>query len=175
MYPNAVRAYQIDRGCVNEMQYQLWRGRPTMTADEILRALTGLGLRRTRPRRLIAEQLERHAQNEALFTTDGLYADLQRRDPQIGRATVFRAVEALTRCRLLDRVEFADGTRRYRVASDTHCHYVTCLSCQRVAKVGVCLPDELFIQATRETGYTIEWHALELFGRCPYCRRRGIQ
>src|SRR5256885_6040822 len=43
---------------------------------------------------------------------------------------------------LLDRIEFADGTHRYRVCGGTHHHHLTCTHCHRVVEIDICLPQE---------------------------------
>src|SRR5690348_1992850 len=114
-----------------------------MTADAILALFDNLGLRNTRPRRLIAERLAALASHGADFSTEDLWKDLQTVDPPIGRATVYRVVDILVREGLLDRVPFADGTHRYRVCGGSHHHHLTCTRCQRVVEVRACVPPEM--------------------------------
>jgi Fur family ferric uptake transcriptional regulator len=101
-----------------------------------------------------------------------LWQDVQARDPQaqVGRATVYRAVDLLLRAGLLDRVPLADGTHRFRVCGAMHHHHVTCTQCQRIVEVDACLPAELLSAIAASTDFAIEGHALELFGLCPQCR-----
>lgn len=144
------------------------------TTGRILAVFEELGLRNTRPRRLIAERLAVLAAEDGGFATDDLWHDLQREDPQIGRATVFRAVEVLTQQGILDRVTFADGTHRYRVcAAGAHHHHMTCTCCHRVIEVEACLPDETLAAIAQQADFTIEGHSVELFGRCADCRGKG--
>ena len=139
-------------------------------ADRILAAFDTMGLRNTRPRRLIAERLAALAAGRDDFTAHDLWRELQAVDPHIGRATVYRAVDVLLQQGLLDRVPFADGTHRYRVCGVSHHHHVTCTQCQRVIEVSECLPPELVSAIARHTDFSIEGHSLELFGRCADCR-----
>jgi Fur family ferric uptake transcriptional regulator len=142
-----------------------------VTAEGVLALFEQLGLRSTRPRRLIARRLARLASAGRDFATEDLWKALQADEPGIGRATVYRAVEVLAREGVLDRVPFADGTHRYRVCgTNRHHHHVTCVRCQRVVEVDTCLPDEVLEAIERSTHYAIEGHALELFGRCDLCR-----
>jgi Fe2+ or Zn2+ uptake regulation protein len=105
------------------------------------------------------------------FATDDLWHDLQHADPQLGRATVFRAVDILAEQGILDRVTFADGTHRYRAcAGASHHHHVTCTACHRVVEIDVCLPPETMAAIARQTDFALEGHSVELFGRCPACR-----
>jgi Fe2+ or Zn2+ uptake regulation protein len=142
-----------------------------ITTDAILDIFGTVGLRNTRPRRLIAQRLGELAARGADFATDDLWQDLLRVDPQLGRATVFRAVEVLVEQGVLDRVSFADGTHRYRVCGPSgHHHHVTCSGCHRVVEIDACLAPELLAAIERSTDFALEGHSVELFGRCPDCR-----
>jgi Fur family transcriptional regulator, ferric uptake regulator len=142
-------------------------------AHRILALFAAKGLRNTRPRRLIAGRLAALAEDGGDFTAHDLWQDVQARDPQVGRATVYRAVDLLLRAGLLDRVPLADGTHRFRVCGVMHHHHVTCTQCQRIVEVDACLPAELLTAIAAATDFAIEGHALELFGRCPQCRATG--
>ncbi len=142
-----------------------------LTTDDIHAAFESLGLRNTRPRRLIAEKLADIAASERDFVTDELWAELKQSDPELGRATVFRAVDLLVEQGILDRVTFADGTHRYRACGiGTHHHHVTCVQCHRVVDVEACLAPEVLDAIARTTDFALEGHTLEVFGRCPSCR-----
>jgi len=143
------------------------------TATRVLRALAGRGLEMTHPRRLIAERLAARAEVGADFGVQELCDDVQRIAPGVGRATMYRAVEVLVELGLLDRLAFADGTHRFRVSPGEHRHYVTCTRCRRSAAVSVCLPGHLFARVAEETGYHVEGHSIEVFGRCPNCSPLG--
>lgn len=143
----------------------------SVTAPEILAAFERMGLRNTRPRRLIASKLAQLAAHGEEFATEDLWHALQQKDPGLGRATVFRTVDALLEQGVVDRVEFADGTRRYRVCGGTlHHHHLTCVQCHRVVEVDACLPPELLATIASNADFALEGHSLELFGRCASCR-----
>jgi Fur family transcriptional regulator, ferric uptake regulator len=126
--------------------------------------------RHTRPRHLIAERVSELAVSRADFTVDDLWHDLRQREAHLGRATVYRSVEMLVQAELLDRVEFADGTHHYRVCGDSHHHHLTCTQCHRVVEIDLCLPPEHIAAISQQTRFTIEGHALALYGRCEQCR-----
>jgi Fe2+ or Zn2+ uptake regulation protein len=145
----------------------------SVTAATILDAFEAMGLRNTRPRRLIAQQLARVAATGHEFATDDLWRELQRVDPQIGRATVFRAVEILIQRGMLDRVSFADGTHRYHVCSEAHHHHLTCTRCRRVIEVDACLPNVVLSAIAQQSDFTVEGHSIEIYGQCAACRDEG--
>jgi Fur family ferric uptake transcriptional regulator len=127
--------------------------------------------RTTRPRRMIADRLVQLAQSGQDFSIDDLWQDLRQQEPHLGRATVYRSVEMLVNASLLDRIDFADGTHRYRVCGgDEHHHHLTCTACHRVVDVDICIAPELFAQLSKLTNFSIEGHSLTLYGHCAVCR-----
>ncbi len=141
-----------------------------VTAAAVRLAFEQAGLRNTRPRRLIAEQLAELATDGQNFSSDDLWRTLQSVDPGLGRATVFRAVDILLARGVLDRVDFADNTHRYRVCGAEHHHHLTCTQCHRVVEVEACLPGDAFSSIANQTGFDLEGHSIELFGRCHDCK-----
>ncbi len=139
-------------------------------AEKIRLAFDEVSQRKTRPRRLIEERLIQLAETATDFTIDDLWQELRQADPHLGRATVFRAIEKLVALKLLDRVEFADGTHHYRVCGGNHHHHLTCSQCHRVVDISLCLPKDALAALEEQTQFSIEGHSLTLFGRCPDCR-----
>lgn len=144
-------------------------------AGRILALFDSMGLRSTRPRRLIAERLAELALSGTDFTAQDLWHVVQEEDPHLGRATIYRAVDILVSQGFLDRIPFADGTHRYRMCGSHHHHHITCTQCQRVVEVDACLPAELLAAISANTDFAVEGHSLELFGRCAECRDEGEQ
>ena len=140
------------------------------TEETIAATFERLGMRATRPRRLIATRIAELGAEDAEFTAEDLWKDLLRLDPGIGRATVFRSVQLMVREGLLDRVYLADGTHRYRVCGPNHHHHITCVSCNRVVEIDECLAPDLLSAIASSTDFAIEGHSLEVYGRCSVCR-----
>ncbi len=144
--------------------------RTPISADDILAAFDAAGLRNTRPRRLIAERLADQARSGRDFATDELWQELQKRDPGLGRATIYRAVDTLVTLRLLDRIEMGNGTHRYRMCGEGHHHHLVCTACGQIEEFDLCLPEQSLEATADHAGYSMEWHSLEIFGHCPQCR-----
>jgi Fur family transcriptional regulator, ferric uptake regulator len=141
-----------------------------MIAEKIYAALDEVSQRNTKPRHLIAQRLVELAEDDEDFTIDDLWHELREKEPTIGRATVFRTVEKLAEMRLLDRIDFADGTHHYHVSDGVHHHHLTCTQCHRVVEIDLCLPQTQLDTISQQTNFVLEGHALTLFGRCKQCR-----
>ena len=149
---------------------------PGVSASEMLAALERAGLRSTRPRNALIEQIAEWATVGKDFTSEELWHATQNRAPWIGRATAFRTVELLTALGFLDQVTFADGGERYHlVQPGTHHHHLTCAECHRVVSIDACLPEQILAKVERQSGFAISGHRVELFGRCPSCQARHME
>lgn len=133
------------------------------------RALSQAGLRVTGQRRAVAQLL---SEREGQVTAEELLAESRRRSLGIGRATIFRSLELLCRLNLVERVDLPSGEHAYLLCEPEHHHHVICSQCGRAATFGMedrGLPERLE-QVARATGYRIDSHRLEVYGRCPDCQ-----
>jgi Fur family transcriptional regulator, ferric uptake regulator len=140
------------------------------TGDKIREAFNQQGQRWTRQKDQISTRLAELSDVGVDFSVEELWQDLRQVDPRMGRATVFRAVEMLVSQGLLNRIDFADGSHKYRACGESHHHHLTCVQCHRVVDIDICLPAEQISLVGIQTDFIIEGHSLTLFGLCPACR-----
>lgn len=134
--------------------------------DALLAALASAGVRLTEPRRALAGLIDGRPGH---FTAADLLADVARHRIPAGRATVFRALELLTGLGLVERLELPGGDHAYVRCDPVHHHHVVCRGCGASTEIeDRGLPD-VVRDAARRTGYRIDGHRLELYGRCPAC------
>jgi len=142
-----------------------------VNTEPLVLALDLAGYRLTEPRREVARLI---AAREGHFTAADLIDDARIRRLGIGRATIFRALDLFTELNLLERLDLPNGEHAYVPCQTSHHHHVVCMVCGRTRQV-----DDLGLQAAfdeieRHTGYSVEAHRLELYGRCPRCRSHTI-
>ena len=101
------------------------------------------------------------------FTVD----DLLRRSRGAGRATVFRTMRLLTELGVVCRVLLDDGSLHYRLSRRGHHHHLVCLGCGSVQDLDDCAVSGLVRELSSSSGYEIEGHWLEFYGRCAPCQR----
>ena len=135
--------------------------------NPIIRAFDAAGYRVTSPRRSLADVvlgLDGH------FTASELAVAARRRGLRIGRATLFRALELMIELGVVERLDLPSGEHAYVACAPAHHHHVVCSRCGRTAEVD----DQGLTGAVRrielETGFRIDSHRLELFGRCRHCQ-----
>jgi Fur family ferric uptake transcriptional regulator len=92
--------------------------------------------------------------------------------PNLGLATVYRALRALQDEGEIAAVTLPGAVPRYEPAHIEHHHHFQCTQCQRVFDVHAC-PGNLGHLAPK--GFVVEGHELTLYGRCSDCApRRAI-
>lgn len=90
-----------------------------------------------------------------------------------GRATVFRTIRLLTEIGAVCRVLLEDGSLHYRVSERAaHHHHVVCSDCGAVQELDQCAIDGVVRELTGGTGFVVEGHWLELYGKCAECRSK---
>ena len=138
-----------------------------VTPSPFVTALDSAGYRLTEPRRDVVQLI---TDREGHFTAAELLDDARTRQLGIGRATIFRALELFTELNVLERLDLPSGEHAYVPCEPAHHHHLVCSVCGRSREV-----DDHGVQAAleeieRHTGYSIDSHRLELYGRCPRCR-----
>src|SRR3712207_8759004 len=91
----------------------------TMTAEPLVRALDTAGYRLTEPRRAVADLI---AGRRGHFTAADLVAEAKARRLDIGRATIFRALELFTELNLVERLDLPNGEHAYVECARAHHH-----------------------------------------------------
>lgn len=141
----------------------------TDAPESPLAALDRAGYRLTGPRRAVAALISRR---DGHFTAADLVDDAAARNPGIGRATIFRTLEALEAVGAIERIDLPSGEHAYIACEPAdHHHHVVCASCGRAADVDDTGLAGVVNRIAAESGYRIDVHRLELFGLCPTCQR----
>jgi Fur family ferric uptake transcriptional regulator len=138
-------------------------------SERALRALSEAGFRSGGGRRQVVELLGR----EGCALTA---LEIDRRLPEVGRATVYRALEQLEGLGLIQRVDVkgdAAGFERVEPGGHHH-HHIVCERCGRV----VAFEDEQLEHAITALGarpdFTVSSHEVTLRGECDRCAGRTV-
>ncbi|MGH2454694.1 MAG: Fur family transcriptional regulator [Candidatus Limnocylindria bacterium] len=129
--------------------------------------LTAAGERVTHQRLLVADAL---AGSSRQLTADELYRDLRRREPTIGRATVFRTLETLVEAGVARRLELEGHVYAYVACLPQHHHHLACTRCGRVEEIDEAYVRPMANRVASETGFLIDDARLDFYGRCAACR-----
>jgi Fe2+ or Zn2+ uptake regulation protein len=136
-------------------------------ATAFLTALDRSDFRTTEPRRAVARLV---ADEPGHFSAADLVAAARSQRLGIGRATIFRTLDVLAELGLVERIDLPTGEHAYVACEPRHHHHVVCSGCGRTDDIDDAGLRSVVRDVARRTGYEIDDHRLELFGRCPSCR-----
>jgi Fur family ferric uptake transcriptional regulator len=137
--------------------------RPQTATRDRLRAA---GERVTPQRLLVADTLALAGRQ---LTADQLWHRVRRRSPGIGRATVFRTVEALVAAGVARRFEQDNHVYGYAACEAGHHHHLACSQCGRVEEIDEGYVSPVAARVASETGFVIDDARLDFYGRCARC------
>ena len=138
-------------------------------AGTILGAFEAAGYRLTSPRRALARLV---ASREGHFSADELLTESRRARLGVTRATIFRSLDVLADLGVVERLDLPTGEHAFVACEPAHHHHIVCSSCGRSAGVADHGLEAVADAIGRETGYRVDTHRLELFGRCPECQEK---
>ena len=102
-------------------------------------------------------------------TAQELWEKMRPRHPRVGRATVFRTLEALSEAGLARRLERDGHVYAYVACRPAHHHHLACRVCGTVEEIGEELVADITERARRELGFEIEDARLDFYGVCRVC------
>jgi Fur family ferric uptake transcriptional regulator len=137
-------------------------------ARHALEALRAAGHRRGGARTAVVEALAGH---DCAVTALELDDELRRRQPPVGRASVYRALEQLEELGLVQRIEVCRGTAGYeRIDPDGHHHHhAICRDCGRMVPFEDSSLEEAIGQLSKSISFDVSEHDVVLRGRCERC------
>ncbi len=142
-----------------------------LTANRIAGILREHGYKLTPQRHILLKVIAAHHDH---LSPDEIFEIARQEDPGIGKVTVYRTLELLNKLDLLCRVHAPDGCRGYMMRRPTeHHHHLVCSACGNAVDFTECDLNGLEKDLEAKTGFTIEGHLLELYGRCRNCRESG--
>jgi len=123
----------------------------------------------THQRRVILEEIRKE---DIHPTADEVYEMVRKRLPRISLGTVYRNLEILATCGLIQKIGPVSTQMRFDGNPCNHYH-IRCIHCGRVDNAPVDLVDNIEKEVRQKIDYTILGHRLEFLGICPACREKG--
>ena len=137
-----------------------------VSALPLITALDRSHYRMTAPRRAVARLI---ADRAGHFSAADLVKDARARRLTIGRATIFRTLDVLADLDLVERIDLPSGEHAYVACEPSHHHHLVCSGCGRSEDIDDAGMRAVVRDVAKRTGFRIDDHRLELFGRCPEC------
>lgn len=141
-----------------------------MQSDDIKNLIRRAGLKVTPHRIHVYDMLQA---SPVALTAEQIYQELKAGINPINMSTVYRIVDSFVEKQLLVRSMMPDDSRTlYEINSHIHRHYLICTGCRRRVEITTCPIHHLEHELADTTGFRIEAHRLELYGKCPACSAR---
>lgn len=105
------------------------------------------------------------------FDAEELLFQLKQEGKQVSRASVYRTLNLLVECNLVDKVDFGEDRAFYEhTFGHVHHDHLICTSCGTVVQFEDPGIEERQEEICKEHGYKLDYHVLSIFGLCPGCR-----
>ena len=139
------------------------------------RMLKEKGLKVTGQRLLVLEIMAAHPGEH--LTAEEIFDLARAKLPEIGLATIYRALQVLVDLHVIDKLSFDDGFARYELGRDLgsekhHHHHAICLGCKAVFSLEEDLLDPLEENLLERLGFLVTDHEVKLYGYCKACREK---
>lgn len=136
--------------------------------EHALEALQEAGFRSGGARRAVVELL---GEEDCALTALEIEDKLHDRSNEIGRASVYRALEQLENLRLVQRLEMGTGTASYERSSPTgeHHHHLVCDRCGAVVPFEDAQLERAIERVSGRASFHVSDHDVTLHGLCRAC------
>ena len=126
--------------------------------------------RMTNQRQIILEEIRKVNTHP---TADEIYEKVRKRLPKISLGTVYRNLEILSACGLIQKIGPSSNQMRFDGITKQHYH-IRCIYCGRVEDAPIPPTENLENVIREKSDYSIIDHKLEFIGICPQCKKKGL-
>lgn len=133
------------------------------------------GLKVTGQRQLVLEIMAAHPGEH--LTAEEIFDLAREKSPEIGLATVYRALQVLVDLHVIDRISLDDGFARFELSRELGSgkhrhHHAICLGCKRIFSLEEDLLGPLEDSVMERLGFSVTDHEVKLYGYCRMCGRK---
>ena len=129
--------------------------------------LRAAGHKSTRARRTVLEVI---CASEDHLSSSEVLSRVHKREPGIGRASVFRTLETLTRLSIIRPTCLEARSPVYvLMPADGHHAHIICPSCHRLVEIPDCPLEPALGKIARRHNVEVTGHLLEIYGLCERC------
>lgn len=135
--------------------------------DQLNQFIKKKGLRYSKQREMIAKIFFSHVGH---ISVERLLEKSQHTDGNIGIATVYRTLNLLRDAGLAVKRDFETGDIVYEHAFKEHHDHLICTRCGQVIEFENQKIEALQEHISKEHGFVLRFHKMELYGLCPKCQ-----
>ncbi len=131
------------------------------------------GYKITKQREVIFETLLENASEH--LSPEELHLIVNKKDKEIGIATVYRALQLFEELNLVYKLNFDDNRYRYELTRDEEHqhHHLICTQCNKVEEVSYDLTSNIEESIKNNYGFEVTNYVLKFFGICSQCQEKN--
>jgi len=104
------------------------------------------------------------------FTSEELYELVKKREPLVGKVTVYRTLEHLVQSGMVEELSIQKGVATYEhVIGHAHHDHLICTNCGKITELSSDRLEAVKEEEIQAAGWEAESHALKVYGLCPEC------
>jgi len=127
------------------------------------------GLKQSKQREIV---LGHFLDTSGHMTVDDLHRVIRRRNPGIGRTTIYRALKVFVDAQLAESIELKDGMTRFEHKyRHAHHDHMICVDCGTILEFVSPEIERLQDEIAEAYGFVIDSHRHQIFGLCQKCNR----
>jgi len=107
-------------------------------------------------------------------TADDIYRALEPNFPNMSVATVYNNLRVFREAGLVKELPFGDSSSRFDFVTNDHYHII-CQDCGKIVDFHYPALDEVEHVASHVTGFQVNSHRMEIYGKCPACAAQTAQ
>ena len=135
--------------------------------EDFKRLIRALHLKVTHQRMAILKTLHEGRRH---VTAQELFEMLSKNFPEIGFATVYRFLRALSDANFVTEIRMGGSPARYELTPKSHHDHLTCVRCGKICEFENKAIETLQEKVAYQFGFILTHHVLELYGVCPSCQ-----
>ncbi len=137
------------------------------TVEQALEQLKSTGVRMTPQRHAILSFLMNSMTHP---TADEIYKSLSPAFPSMSVATIYNNLRLFVDAGFVRELTYGDDSSRFDADLSEHYHAI-CRSCGKIVDFDYPPLTDVEAEASRQTGFSVEGHRMEVYGQCAECSR----
>ncbi|MBI1881661.1 MAG: transcriptional repressor [Chloroflexi bacterium] len=139
--------------------------------SNLIEELQSRGMRVTPQRAIIFEAIEKL---EGHITAEEIFEQVQKVNPYVSLATVYRTLELLMELNLINQTNFGRSQTYFALKDHGPHHHLVCSECGYIEEFSDTIFDPIRTELDQQYGFQAHTDHLSIFGICKKCREKVI-
>lgn len=135
----------------------------------LIEELQARGMRVTPQRAIIFEAIEKL---EGHITAEDIFEQVQKVNPYVSLATVYRTLELLQELNLINQTNFGRSQTYFALKDHGTHHHLVCMDCGHIEEFSDQILDSVRTELKHQYGFQAHTEHLSIFGVCHACQQK---